>query len=170
MENKSSDQHNKSIDYVFSTKLFKNDKNKHKKYFKSNNYLNTKDLDHICGLKIRNNLMMVQRTGINYVRVFNLESNKLVKTYQIDDGKNDNNKFKIYDSGISFDRQYAILCVGIFNKENLSNLDLNRSALKGFKIPKCSKKIKIPTTFSFLFFYIFSRFLFFLFLFFLILV
>merc|ERR1712045_725515 len=95
-EKKLSDQ---SIDYVFSTKLFKDDskyplkaieynyienelifgsrkcnifklnnddekntndnkKNNKDKYFKSNNHLNTKDLDHICNLKIRDNLMM----------------------------------------------------------------------------------------------------------------
>ena len=126
-----------NIEHDDDSKMNSDDKTK--KYFKNKNYLNTKDLDHISNLRIKENLMIVQRNGINYVKVFNLETNKLVKTYQIDDGNNDNNKFRIYDCGISWDKKYAILCVGIFTKENLSNLDMNRSALKGFKIPKSSK-------------------------------
>jgi len=107
------------------------------------------DLDHIENLKLRSNLLMVQRTGINYVKLFNVESHKLVKKYLVEDGDYDDDvectesepiKYRIYDSGISFDRRYAILCVGVLNKENSSNLDANRSALRGFKIPKHAAK------------------------------
>merc|ERR1712228_1159892 len=176
-QNRVADEDNKSVDYVMSRKLFKddskyalksivynkksnelvfgsrkcnlfqlnadNDENddddeKGEKRLEAKCGLNTKDLDHISNLRIRNNLIAVQRNGINYVKIFDVNLNKFIKNYQIDDG-NDDHKFKIYDCGISHDRKYAILCVGIFNKENLSNLNLSRSALKGFKIPKAKK-------------------------------
>ena len=134
MNNMMDDNNDEKMDNKFMDDEVVSFKNK-------NSFLNTKDLDHICNLRVVRNLMIVQRIGINYVKVFNLENNnKLIKTYQIDDGNNNLNKFKIYDCGITFDKKYAVLCVGIFNKENLTNLDLNRSALKGFKIPKSSKK------------------------------
>lgn len=179
-QNKVADEDNKSVDYVMSRKLFKDDSKyalksivynkksnelifgsrkcnlfqlnddnnmngddcsddeKCEKYFESKVGLNTKDLDHINNLRLRQNLIAVQRKGINYVKVFDVQQNKFIKNYQIDDGCEDH-RFKIYDCGISYDRKYAILCVGIFNKENLSNLSLSRSALKGFKIPKSKK-------------------------------
>jgi len=94
---------------------------------------------------------MVQRWGINYVKVFDVEQNKLVKKFSIEPVQQNHevestteselvNKYRIYDSGISFDQKYAILCVGVFNKENRDNLDANRSSLKGFKIPKHGTK------------------------------
>merc|ERR1712113_150306 len=96
---------NKTNDLIFGSRkcnMFKlNDEMDEKDendsvYFVNKIGLNSKDLDHICRLKKRNNLMIIQRIGINYVKVFNINTNKLIKTYQIDDGNNDNNKFKIY--------------------------------------------------------------------------
>ena len=111
--------------------------------------IKTSDLDHIQKLKLRSNLLMVQRAGINYVKVFDVKTNKMIKKYQVEDGQyaddvechdTEPNKYRIYDSGISFDQKYAILCVGVLTKENCSNLEANRSSLKGFRIPKCAAK------------------------------
>merc|ERR1712129_661400 len=110
----------KSNDLIFGSRkcnLFRlNVDDEKEKHFESKIGLNTKDLDRISNLRMRNNLLAVQRKGNNFIKIYDVMSNTFVKLYEIDDGK------------------YAVLCVGIFNKDMLSN-----SALKGFKIPKTKK-------------------------------
>eukprot|EP01084_Bolivina_argentea_P260516 439983_1 len=52
--------------------------------------------------------------------------------------------FRIYDSGISFNQKYLVLCVGTFGKANMRKAI--KFSLKGFKIPRSAKK---PSSHSF---------------------
>eukprot|EP01083_Nonionella_stella_P076441 208288_1 len=71
-----------------------------------------------CMLKIRDNLMIIQQRATKSVKVFDLEVNKLIY-----DEKHGNEKELVfYDSGISCDKEYIILCVN--------------NTIKGFKISK----------------------------------
>jgi len=96
------------------------------------------DLDHIQKLKLRSNLLMVQRTGKHYVKVFDIDGKRELKKYQVeaDCADNETSKYRIYDAGISHDGEYSILCVGSL-APNVENI---RSSLKGFRIPKPDDK------------------------------
>ena len=107
------------------------------------------DLDRICNLKVRKNSLLIQRRDINHLKVFDLNSNALTKRFKIADCKcfddprqkeesGEKHKFRIYDSGISFNQKYAILAVGVFQKKNTKKAV--GFSLRGLKIPKSAKK------------------------------
>lgn len=113
-----------------------------------------KDLDHIQNIAVRKQLILIQRSKLSYVKLFHLESRKLIKVFKVEDDEEYGLKYKIYDSGITFDAKFVVLCVGTIKSggggikrstsgyssdENLG--DLNRTAMKAFRIPtKKSKK------------------------------
>eukprot|EP01083_Nonionella_stella_P019080 53040_1 len=108
------------------------------------------DLDLVKSLKIRNKLLMVQRKDKkNQIKLFSLsDGNGLFRTYKITQCQYQDEKdkmrnchiFRVYDSGISFNEKYVILCVGIFDPHNLKKAVA--FSLRGFKIAK-SKKVKM---------------------------
>jgi len=92
--------------------------------------LNTKDLDHIQRIEIGANLLMLQRRGVHYVKLFSLESSRVVKKLQTD------KKTRVCDCSFSHDRKYAILAVAGLHSNSVP------CAIKAFKIPKKSKTAK----------------------------
>jgi len=88
--------------------------------------LGTKDLDHIQHLEIGTNLLMVQRRGVNHVKLFSLDTNRMVKKFLID------KKTRINECGFTYDQKYAVLAVA----------GLANSAPCAIKVFKISKKFK----------------------------
>jgi len=86
----------------------------------------SKDLDHIQHLEISGNLLMVQRRGVNYVKLFSLDTSRMVKKFQID------KKGRVCECSFSYDRKYAVLGVAGTTNSGCSV----PCAIKAFKIPK----------------------------------